>query len=198
MFSPVPISRVVIDDGFWAPRLERNREATLPMVYERCKESGRLDALRLKWKEGDSNKPHVFWESDVAKWMEAAAYSLRTHPDPKLERQLEDVIALIARAQQPDGYINSYYTVVEPGRRWTNLRDKHELYCGGHLLEAAVAHFETTGRRNFLNPMCRFADHIASQFGREPAKRSGYCGHPEIELALVRLFRATGEQRYLD
>ena len=124
MFSPVPISRVVIDDGFWAPRLERNREATLPMVYERCKESGRLDALRLKWKEGDSNKPHVFWESDVAKWMEAAAYSLRTHPDPKLERQLEDVIALIARAQQPDGYINSYYTVVEPGRRWTNLRGK--------------------------------------------------------------------------
>jgi uncharacterized protein len=198
MLSPVPISRVVIDDSFWAPRLETNRRATIPMIYERCKESGRIDALRLKWKNGDADKPHVFWESDVAKWMEAAACSLRSHPDPRLEEQLEGIITLLARAQQPDGYINVYYTVVEPGKRWTNLRDKHELYCAGHLIEAAVAHFETTGRRNLLDITCRFANHIASQFGREPAKRRGYCGHPEIELALVRLFRATGEQRYLD
>jgi uncharacterized protein len=198
MLSPVPISRVVVDDSFWAPRLETNRRATIPMIYERCKESGRIDALRLKWKNGESNKPHVFWESDVAKWMEAAACSLRSHPDPRLEEQLEGIITLLARAQQPDGYINVYYTVVEPGKRWTNLRDKHELYCAGHLIEAAVAHFETTGRRNLLDITCRFANHIASQFGREPAKRRGYCGHPEIELALVRLFRATGEQRYLD
>ena len=198
MLSPVPISRVVVDDSFWAPRLETNRRATIPMIYERCKESGRIEALRLKWKDGAPNKPHVFWESDVAKWMEAAAYSLRTHPDSGLEEQLESTITLLARAQQPDGYINAYYTVVEPGKRWTNLRDKHELYCAGHLIEAAVAHFETTGRRHFMDVMCRFADHIALQFGREPAKRRGYCGHPEIELALVRLFRATGEQRYLD
>jgi len=198
MLSPVPISRVVVDDSFWAPRLETNRRATIPLIYERCKESGRIEALRLKWKDGAPNKPHVFWESDVAKWMEAAAYSLRTHPDSGLEEQLESTITLLARAQQPDGYINAYYTVVEPGKRWTNLRDKHELYCAGHLIEAAVAHFETTGRRHFMDVMCHFADHIALQFGREPAKRRGYCGHPEIELALVRLFRATGEQRYLD
>src|SRR5687767_11519547 len=115
MFAPVPISRVVIYDGFWAPRLETNRRATIPIIHERCEESGRIDALRLAWKDGDPNKPHVFWDSDVAKWMEGAAYSLRTHPDAALERQLEDVIALLARAQQPDGYINSYYSVVEPG-----------------------------------------------------------------------------------
>src|SRR6267142_711948 len=104
MLSPVPISRVIIDDGFWAPRLETNRRVTVPLVHERCKESGRIDALRLK--EGDPNKPHVFWESDVAKWMEAAACSLRTHPDPQLESQLEEVISLVARAQQADGYLN--------------------------------------------------------------------------------------------
>src|SRR6185436_13403222 len=140
---------------------------------------------------------HVFWESDVAKWMEAAAYSLRTHPNAELENQLEEVVSLLARAQQSDGYLNAYYTVVEPGKRWTNLRDKHELYSAGHLIEAAVAHFETTGRRSFLDVMCRYADHIDSTFGRAPGKKRGYCGHPEIELALVRLFRATGEQRYL-
>src|SRR5688572_21443014 len=106
-FTPVPLSRVVIDDQFWAPRLEANRRVTIPMVYEQCKESGRIDALSLKWKPGQPNQPHVFWESDVAKWMEAAAYSLRTHPDPQLEEQLESVIGLLAKAQQRDGYINT-------------------------------------------------------------------------------------------
>jgi DUF1680 family protein len=197
MLSPVPISRVVLDDGFWAPRLETNRRVTIPMVYERCRESGRIEALKLTWKEGQPNKPHVFWESDVAKWMEAAAYSLRTHPNAELEAQLEEVISLLAREQQSDGYINAYYAVVEPGKRWTNLRDKHELYCAGHMIEAAVAHFETTGRRSFLDIMCRYADHIDSTFGRAAGKKRGYCGHPEVELALVRLFHATGEQRYL-
>lgn len=197
MLSPVPISRIAIDDSFWAPRLETNRCATIPMVYQRCRETGRIDALKLQWKEGRPNKPHVFWESDIAKWMEAAAYSLRVHPDPELEAQLEEVVSLLACAQQSDGYLNTYYTVAEPGRRWSNLRDKHELYCAGHLIEAAVAHFETTGRRAFLDIVCEYADHIDSAFGRDPGKKRGYCGHPEIELALVRLFRATGESRYL-
>src|SRR5687768_10685448 len=197
MFAPVSISRMTIDDGFWAPRWGTNRRATIPMIYQRCRERGRIDALKLEWQHGQPNQPRVCWEADLAKWMEAAAYSLRVHPDPELERQLEEVIALLAGAQQPDGYINVYYTVVEPGKRWTNLRDKHELYCIGHLMEAAVAHFETTGRRNFLDIMCRCADHVAATFGRETGKKRGYCGHPEIELALVRLCRATGEQRYL-
>src|SRR5258705_1082691 len=162
MLSPVQISRVVLDDSFWAPRLETNRHVTIPMMYERCRESGRIEALKLNWREGQPNKPHVFWESDVAKWMEAAAYSLRTHPNTEVETQLEEVISLLARAQQPDGYIYTYYMVVEPGKRWTNLRDKHELYCAGHMIEAAVAHFETTGRRSFLDMIYRYADHIDS------------------------------------
>jgi DUF1680 family protein len=197
MFSPVPISRVQLHDNFWALRQEINRTVTIPLIYRRCQETGRIDALRLDWKPGAPNPPHVFWESDLAKWMEAASYALRVRPDAELEKQLEDVIGLLAKAQQPDGYLNAYYTVVEPGKRWTNLRDKHELYCAGHLIEAAVAHFETTGRRNFLDVMCRYADHIDSVFGADSGKKRGYCGHPEIELALLKLFRATGEERYL-
>ncbi len=141
--------------------------------------------------------PHIFWDSDVAKWLEAASYSLATHPDPVLETQVDEVINLIAGAQQPDGYLNTYFTVVEPEKRWTNLRDWHELYCAGHLIEAAVAHFEATGKRVLLDMMCRYTDYIDTVFGTAPAKKHGYPGHEEIELALVKLYRVTGEKRYL-
>ncbi len=197
MFSPVPISRVKIHDAFWAPRQEINRIATIPLIHRQCEQTGRFEALKLGWKPGQPNPPHLFWESDVAKWIEAASDSLRTHPNPELERQIDEIIGLLSKAQQADGYLNTYYTVVEPGKRWTNLRDKHELYCAGHLMEAAVAHFEATGKRTLLDVMCRYADHIDSVFGAEAGKTRGYCGHPEIELALVKLFRATGEARYL-
>jgi len=197
MFSPVPFSRVKIHDAFWAPRQEINRANTLPLIYRHCAESGRIGALKLEWRPGQPNRPRVHWESDVAKWMEAAGYSLRARPDGELTQRLDEVIGLLAKAQQPDGYLNIYHTLVEPGQRWTNLRDNHELYCAGHLIEAAVAHFESTGQRSFLDLVCRYADHIDSVFGVEPAKKRGYCGHPEIELALVKLFRATGEERYL-
>jgi DUF1680 family protein len=197
MLYPVPFSRVKLQDGFWSPRQETNRKTTLPLIYRQCQETGRIDALKLTWKPGQPNQPHVFWESDLAKWMEAASYSLRTHPDPELEGRIEELIGLFARAQQPDGYVNSYYTVVEPGKRWTNLRDKHELYCAGHLFEAAAAHYETTSQRDFLELACRYADHIDSVFGPGTGQQRGYCGHPEIELALVKLFRVTGQERYL-
>ena len=197
MLSPVPFARVKIHDNFWAPRQEINRATTIPLIYRQCQESGRIGALKLEWKPGQPNPPHVFWESDLAKWIEAASYSLRARPDADLERQVDEVIDLLAKAQQPDGYLNAYYTVVEPGKRWTNLRDQHELYCAGHLMEAAVAHFETTGDRKFLDVTCRYADHIDSVFGSDPGKKHGYCGHPEIELALVKLFRVTGQERYL-
>ncbi len=197
MFSPVPISRVKLHDAFWSPRQEINRTATIPLIHRHCEQTGRFEALKLGWKPGQPNPPHLFWESDVAKWIEAASYSLCTHPDAGLERQVDEVIELLSKAQQADGYLNTYYTVVEPGQRWTNLRDKHELYCAGHLMEAAVAHFEATGKRTLLDVMCRYADHIDSVFGAEAGKKRGYCGHPEIELALARLFRATREERYL-
>jgi DUF1680 family protein len=206
--SPLPVKQpdstwtsvswkaVTIDDSFWTPHIRVNREYTLPQVYRFCKVTGRIDAFRLNWKPG-MEALHIFWDSDVAKWVEAASYSLATHPDSALAAQVDEVIHLIVGAQQPDGYLNTYFTVVEPTKRWTNLRDRHELYCAGHLIEAAVAHFQATGKRVLLDAMCRYADYIDSVFGLEPGKKRGYPGHEEIELALVKLYRVTGEKRYL-
>ncbi len=194
---PVPWKAVTIDDPFWTPHLQANRENTLPHIYQLCQETGRIDNFRLNWKPGMEPVPHIFWDSDVAKWLEAASYSLATHPDPALEAQVDDVIHLLVGAQQPDGYLNTHFTVVEPEKRWTNLRDWHELYCAGHLIEAAVAHFQATAKRVLLDVMCRYADYIDTVFGTAPGKKRGYPGHEEIELALVKLYRVTGEERYL-
>ncbi|TMF48377.1 MAG: glycoside hydrolase family 127 protein, partial [Chloroflexi bacterium] len=196
-FTAVPWKDVTIDDLFWAARLRANREHTLPHLYRFCQETGRLDAFRLDWKPGREPVPHIFWDSDVAKWLEAACYSLATHPDAWLSQRVDEVVALILAAQQPDGYLNTHFTAVEPEKRWTNLRDRHELYCAGHLMEAAVAHFQATGKRTLLDALSRYADYIDSVFGPEPGKKRGYPGHEEIELALVKLYRVTGEKRYL-
>src|SRR5262249_26924049 len=160
-----------------------------------CQRIGRFDDLTLRWKPGETPVPHCGGESDVAKWIEAASYSLAAHYDPALDLLLDQAIALLAAAQQPDGYLNAYYTVVEPGKRWTDLRDAHELYNAGHLIEAGVAHFQATGKRTLLDVVCRYADHIDSVFGTKPGQKRGYCGHEEIELALVKLCHATGEPR---
>ena len=196
-FNPVPFTKVIIDDAFWAPRLRVNREKTIPHIYRMCKETGRINAYSLLWKPGQEKAPHQFWDSDVAKWIEAASYSLAIHPDPTLDGLLDEVIALIASAQQPDGYLNPHYTIVEPDKRWANLRHGHELYCLGHMIEASVAHFQATSKTRLLDVACRYVDYIDTVFGREPGKKRGYCGHEEIELALVKLYRATGNTRYL-
>ena len=130
----------------------------------------------------------VFQDSDLAKWIEAVAYSLMTKPDAELEKTADEAIDLIARAQQPDGYLNTYYTLKEPGNRWTNLRDNHELYCAGHMMEAAVAYYYATGKRKLLDVMTRMAYHIDSVIGPEEGKLHGYPGHEEIELALVSMY----------
>jgi len=195
---PVPLSRVDIDGGFWGPRLETARKVTLPIQYEQCRKTGRIDAWELDWREGMPNKPHIFWDSDVAKWIEAAGYSLAKCPDQKLERLVDGVIDLMEKAQQPDGYVNVHFTAVEPSKRWFNLRDWHELYCAGHLMEAAVAYYEGTGKRKLLDVMCRYADYIGEVFGPNKGQKRGYPGHEEIELAMVKLYRTTGEKRYLD
>jgi DUF1680 family protein len=139
----------------------------------------------------------IFGDSDPAKWLEAASYSLATHPDPALEALVDSFADKVIRAQQPDGYLNTHFTVAQPEMRWRNLRDWHELYCAGHLMEGAVAHYQATGERKLLDALSRYADHIDATFGREPGKKRGYCGHPEIELALVKLYHATGNPRYL-
>jgi DUF1680 family protein len=205
-YAPLRLTSVTITDAFWAPRRQVNRERTIPHIYRQCLETSRIDALRPDWRPSfepfrrpSGGASHVmFWDSDVAKWIEAASYSLATHPDPALDAQLDDVISLIAGAQHPDGYLNTWFTTVDPQSRWKNLRDWHELYCAGHLSEAAVAHFEATGKRTLLDVLRRYADYIGEVFGAEEDKLHGYCGHPEIELALVKLARATGERRYLE
>ena len=198
VIQPLPLRQVTVADRFWAPRLENNRRVTLPTEYEQCRKTGRIDAWKLEWKPGDPNPPHIFWDSDLAKWIEAAGYSLATHPDPVLEKQVDDVVDLMEKAQCPDGYLNTHYIAVEPDQRWSNLRDCHELYCAGHLIEGAVAYAAATGKMKILEVLRRYADYIASVFGRGPGQKRGYCGHEEIELALVKLYRATGERRYLE
>ena len=189
--------RITIDDTFWAPRQKTNAEVTLPAIYQRCEETGRIAAWNLNWQPGLSHEPHIFWDSDVAKWIEAAAYSLETQPNPALERQVDALVDRIAAAQQPDGYLNTYFTVVQPEMRWKNLRDWHELYCAGHLIEAGIAYFQAMGKHKLLQTVQRYADYIDSEFGDKPGQKRGYPGHEEIELALVMMYRLTGEKRYL-
>src|SRR5258707_97468 len=193
----VPFTDVRITDSFWAPRRETNRVASIPVTFSNLEKSKNIENFRLAARHATNGySGPVFMDSDLYKALETASYSVSTHPDPVLEKRLDEIIAVMAAAQQPDGYLNTYYIVKEPGHRWTNLRDNHELYCAGHMFEAAVAHFQATGKRTFLNIAARYADHIDSVFG--PGKRMGYPGHPEIELALVKLWRATGERRYFE
>src|SRR5439155_5537995 len=123
---------------------------------------------------------------------------LTLKPDPALEKRADAIIDLVAAAQQPDGYLNTYYTLVKPKERWKNIQHGHELYCAGHLIEAAVAYHQATGKRKFLDVAIKLADHIDKTFGPRPAQKREASGHEEIELALVKLHRATGEKKYLD
>lgn len=193
---PVDFSDVEISDSFWTPRIEVNRKNTIPTIYAWSKKTGRIDAW--KWKPGQKNRPHIFWDSDVAKWIEAAAYSLEKNPDRDLEKKIGHIVNLMDAAQLKDGYLNSYFIKVEPEKRWTNLRDLHELYCAGHLIEGAVAYFKATGKRKFLDIMLKYVDYIAKVFGRRPGQKRGYCGHEEIELALLKLYELTGDEKHLE
>lgn len=138
----------------------------------------------------------VFQDSDVAKWIEAAAYSLSVHPDAELEKTVDGVIDIVAAAQDKDGYLNTYYTIKDVDKRWTNLLEGHEMYCAGHMIEAAVAYYEATGKTVLLEVMKRNADHIYKRFITDDIP--GFPGHPEIELALMKLYRVTGEKKYLE
>ena len=196
VFQAIPLKAVRIDDRFWKPRIERNRQISLPYQYQQLKESGVLDNfLRVAGKTGGNYAGPCWMDSDAYKWLEAVCYSLSTHPDPELEAKVDEVIAVISEAQDENGYLNTYFQWVEPGRKWTNLGMGHELYCAGHLIQAALAHVNGTGKRSLLEIACRLADHIDSVFG--PGKRSGLPGHEEIEMALVDLYRFTNEPRYL-
>ncbi len=197
----VPLQNVHFEQGFWADRQLTNREKTIPAIYNKLESTGRLAAFDLDPNQTPPKHHSVirkFYDSDSGKWLEAVGYSLRTHPDPALEQQADDLIDRMARAQQPDGYLNSYFPVMEKEYRWRNLRDWHEMYNAGHLIEGAVAYHEATGKSKVVDILSRFADHIDSLFGPDEGKKRGYPGHPELELALVKLYRATNEPRYLN
>ena len=205
-WQPLDQTRVSLTGGFWDNLQQQVGQVTLAHIYGEMRHQGHLDALRLdqrmhrgrqevnNWYWGGS----IFWDSDVAKWLEAASAYLQHRKDAKIETLVEGTIELLAGVQQPDGYLNSHILTWRPRHRFKNLRDLHELYCAGHLIEAAVAHRLATGKETLLNIAIRLADHLVSVFGSGPQQLPGYCGHPEIELALVRLYRLTHDQRYLD
>lgn len=201
MPKPVYLDHVKIDSGLWGRRQAANRSRTIPAIYNQLQKTGRIDAWRMDPNRERPKKRSVitmFFDSDTGKWLEAVGYSLHTHPDAALEKQVDDVIDLIEKAQQPDGYLNTYFGNLEPENRWRNLRDWHEMYNAGHLIEGAVAYHKATGKRKILDVLSRTADHIDSQFGPDDGKKRGYPGHPELEMALVTLYRETGDEKYLN
>jgi DUF1680 family protein len=195
--TAVPFPSVAVQDAFWGPRLATNRKVTVEANLRQCEVTHRIHnfAVAAKKVEG-KHAGLLFNDSDVYKAIEGIAYTLTLQRDSTLERRADAIIDLIAAAQQPDGYLNTYYTLARPKERWRNIQFGHELYCAGHLIEAAVAYHQATGKRKLLDVAIKFADHIDRVFG--PGKRYETCGHEEIELALVKLHHATREKKYLD
>ncbi|RLE67939.1 MAG: glycoside hydrolase family 127 protein, partial [Thermoprotei archaeon] len=184
--KPVPIESVKLEDSFWAPRLEVLRRTTLRSQYELMEETGRIDNFRrASGKIKGPFRGFYFNDSDVYKWVEAASLTLAYEHDADIKRLIEIVVEEIVAAQDEDGYLNTYFVFEKRGERWSNLRDMHELYCAGHLFQAAIAHYRATGERRLLDSALRLADHIAGIFG--PGGREGVPGHPEIEMPLVEL-----------
>lgn len=204
--SALPLSHISIDDAYWNRYIRLIPAVVLPYQWSilndkvpdappsHCLQNFRIAAGETQGERWGT----VFLDSDAAKWLEAVAYSLASHPDEALEATADAVIALIGRAQCPDGYLNTYYTLVEPENRWKNLAEGHELYVAGHMIEAAVAYADVTGKKAFLDIVCRNADLICDVFGPAKHQLHGYPGHSEIELALVRLYHATRRRRYLE
>ena len=196
MIEQIDFSHVKINDNFWSPRLSKHVSATLPVCIDQIeKQTGRIRNFENAAKGEGEHSGIFFDDSDVYKALEGMAYSLINNPDPELEKKADEWIDKFAAAQQPDGYINTFYTLTGLDKRWTNM-DKHEMYCAGHMIEAGVAYYQATGKRKLLDVCIRMTDHMMSQFG--PGKRHWVPGHEEIELALVKLYQTTQEQKYLD
>jgi len=205
--SPVPFTQVNIEDNFWLPRIETNRTITIPYSFKMCENTGRMDnfAIAAGLKEGSYCTVFPFDDTDVYKIIEGASYSLQTHPDPELEKYLDSLIQLISEAQEEDGYLMTWRTI-DPDKpptdwsggreRWSNLDDGHELYNAGHMYEAAVAHYQATGKTSFMDIAIKNANLVYEVFG--PGKQEGVPGHEEVEIGLVKLYRATGDERYLN
>jgi uncharacterized protein len=203
---PVPFTAVEVNDQVWAPRIRRNHEVTIPIAFGQSEKTGRIRNFKIAGglEEGEFQSKYPFDDSDVFKIMEGASYSLQTTPDPELEAYLDSLIRYIGRAQEEDGYLYTYRTIMGDdshewigSKRWekTHLLS-HELYNLGHMYEAAVAHYQATGKRDFLDIALKSADLVDRDFGWDAIQ--SYPGHQEIEIGLVKLFRLTGDKRYLD
>jgi len=200
----ISLENIKLDEGFWKSRTDMASESMIPYQWETINNrtpgavlSHAVENFRIAAGESDgSPQGTIFQDSDIAKWIEAASYSLISHPDKKLEESIDELVRLVKKSQKPDGYVNTFFIAAGDEKRWTDLIQGHELYCAGHMIEAAVAYFKATGKRELLDVMCRYADYIDSVFGPEDGKMHTYDGHPEIELALFRLSEATGNEKY--
>jgi uncharacterized protein len=203
--NTLPLSNVSIQDPFWSDYIDLVKNVVVPYQWEalndRIADAEQSHAIKnFKIAAGEEQGEFhgmVFQDSDVAKWLEAVGYLLAVQRDPELEKIADGVIETIANAQHEDGYLNTYYTLKEPGNRWTNLAECHELYCAGHMIEGAVAYYHATGKRKILDVVIKLADHIDDVFGSAPGKIRGYDGHQEIELALMKLYEVTSNEKYL-
>lgn len=193
--KPVTFDRMHVKGGFWKEKQDIFDKITIKAVYDRFEETGRFEALKLNWKEGMPKQPHIFWESDVTKWIEGAAYFLSKRRDPELEALVDELVTRMEKAQDTNGYLNTYFTVVEPEARFTRRTD-HELYCAGHLVEGAIAYAQATGKTAMLQVAIRYIDLIDRVFRIEHSASFDTPGHEEIELALFKLYDYTGEERY--
>lgn len=202
----VPLNKIKISDQFWNRYIHLVKDVLIPYQWDILNDrlpdvetSHCIENFKIAAGETDGDfEGAVFQDTDVAKWLEAVAYSLAAEPDEHLSYLADKTINLIGRAQCEDGYLNTYFTIKDPSKRWTNLKEGHELYTAGHMTEAAVAYYKATGKTEFLDIMKKFADLICKTFGPDEGQIHGYPGHQEIELALIRLYHVTGEKKYLE
>ncbi|MFD1137118.1 glycoside hydrolase family 127 protein [Paenibacillus urinalis] len=204
--KPVSMKQVSIKDDFWSYYIDLVRDVVVPYQWEAINDqvegaerSGAVSNFKIAagLQEGEFYG-YVFQDTDVAKWLEAVAYLLINERNADLEQISDGMIDIIGDAQQSSGYLNTYFTIKEPDKKWTNLTECHELYTAGHMIEAGVAYYQATGKRKLLDICCRMADDIERVFGYGPDQIRGYDGHQEIELALVKLYEVTGEKKYLE
>jgi DUF1680 family protein len=206
--TPVPFTDVKVTDQFWGQRLQANREVTIPLAFSKCEETGRYENFVKAANPSDSYVVGglSFDDTDVYKTIEGASYSMQTYPDKKLEQYIDSVIEIVAKAQEPDGYLFTARTM-NPGRphewagskRWEKVEDlSHELYNLGHLIEGAIAHHQATGKRNFLDIAIKFAECAIREVGDQPGQACVVPGHQIAEMAMARLYVLTGEKKYLD
>src|SRR4051812_3708431 len=195
--SPLPVAAVTLRDSFWAPRQEVNRTRTLEHVLGEIDATGGLRNFDIAAGKDTGKFGGPFWaDSDVYKWIEGASWTLANHPDPALDAKVDALIARIAAAQQPDGYLDTFVQINVPDLKFRNFAFFHEDFSSGHLFEAAAAHYQATGKKTLLTVATRMADVFDRQFG--PGKQDYIPGHEGIELALIKLSRATGEKRYFE